>query len=112
MLLRIATVAPVTAVALILAAPAESHGGRTDANGCHMDRKAGKRHCHGKGARRASAGGSRARAAPQRAYGGGGGSAYYPNCASARAAGAAPIYAGQPGYNRRLDRDGDGVACE
>ena len=37
---------------------------------------------------------------------------YYGNCSEARAAGAAPIYAGQPGYRRGLDRDGDGVACE
>ncbi len=37
---------------------------------------------------------------------------YYPNCDAARAAGAAPIYAGQPGYRAGLDRDGDGVACE
>ncbi|MHC9294226.1 excalibur calcium-binding domain-containing protein [Mycobacterium sp. LTG2003] len=36
----------------------------------------------------------------------------YPNCAAARAAGAAPVYAGQPGYSSKLDRDGDGVACE
>ncbi|MEX3654810.1 excalibur calcium-binding domain-containing protein, partial [Mycolicibacterium fortuitum] len=34
----------------------------------------------------------------------------YPNCAAARAAGAAPLYAGQPGYSSKLDRDGDGVA--
>lgn len=40
------------------------------------------------------------------------GTAYYPNCAAARAAGAAPIRAGNPGYSRKLDRDGDGVACE
>jgi hypothetical protein len=38
--------------------------------------------------------------------------AYYPNCNAARAAGAAPIYAGQPGYRAGLDRDGDGIACE
>ena len=37
---------------------------------------------------------------------------YYPNCAAARAAGAAPIRLGEPGYSRKLDRDGDGVACE
>lgn len=37
---------------------------------------------------------------------------YYPNCAAARAAGAAPIRAGSAGYSRKLDRDGDGVACE
>jgi len=39
-------------------------------------------------------------------------SVYYPNCKAARAAGAAPIYRGQPGYRPGLDRDGDGVACE
>ncbi|WP_212998113.1 excalibur calcium-binding domain-containing protein [Winogradskya consettensis] len=37
---------------------------------------------------------------------------YYANCAAVRAAGADPIYAGDPGYSRKLDRDGDGVACE
>lgn len=36
----------------------------------------------------------------------------YPNCTAARAAGAAPLYAGQPGYGRKLDLDGDGIACE
>lgn len=34
------------------------------------------------------------------------------DCDAARAAGAAPLYRGQPGYNRRLDPDRDGVACE
>ncbi|MFC0116091.1 excalibur calcium-binding domain-containing protein [Kibdelosporangium aridum] len=38
--------------------------------------------------------------------------AYYKNCAAAKAAGAAPVYAGEPGYGRHLDRDGDGVGCE
>jgi len=37
---------------------------------------------------------------------------YYRTCWSARAAGAAPIYNGQPGYRNALDADGDGVACE
>ncbi|MGO4301892.1 excalibur calcium-binding domain-containing protein [Leifsonia sp. RAF41] len=36
----------------------------------------------------------------------------YANCAAVRAAGKAPIHAGQPGYSSKLDRDGDGVACE
>ena len=36
----------------------------------------------------------------------------YSSCAQARAAGAAPLYEGDPGYNPRLDRDKDGVACE
>ncbi|MFF0284546.1 excalibur calcium-binding domain-containing protein [Rhodococcus aetherivorans] len=39
-------------------------------------------------------------------------SVYYKNCDAARAAGAAPIYAGKPGYASKLDRDNDGVACE
>jgi hypothetical protein len=39
-------------------------------------------------------------------------SAYYPNCDAARATGAAPIYAGQPGYREEMDGDLDGVACE
>jgi hypothetical protein len=37
---------------------------------------------------------------------------HYANCAAARAAGAAPLLKGQPGYSSALDRDGDGVACE
>ncbi|HST66755.1 MAG TPA: excalibur calcium-binding domain-containing protein [Mycobacteriales bacterium] len=37
---------------------------------------------------------------------------YYANCAAARAAGAAPLYRGDPGYRSGLDRDGDGAACE
>lgn len=37
---------------------------------------------------------------------------YFANCSEARAAGAAPLYRGEPGYRPELDRDGDGVACE
>lgn len=37
---------------------------------------------------------------------------YYANCAAVKAAGAAPLYRGQPGYRSGLDRDGDGIACE
>ena len=36
----------------------------------------------------------------------------FKNCQQDRAAGRAPIHAGQPGYGRHLDRDGDGIACE
>lgn len=42
----------------------------------------------------------------------GGGGVYFANCAAARAAGAAPLYRGDPGYRAALDRDNDGVACE
>ena len=37
---------------------------------------------------------------------------YYDNCTAARAAGAAPLYRGEPGYRPGLDRDRDGIACE
>ena len=37
---------------------------------------------------------------------------YYANCTAARAAGAAPLRRGQPGYRAAMDRDEDGVACE
>jgi Protein of unknown function (DUF1524)/Excalibur calcium-binding domain len=37
---------------------------------------------------------------------------YYANCDAVRAAGAAPIHVGEPGYSTKLDRDGDGVGCE
>ncbi|MFF3844319.1 excalibur calcium-binding domain-containing protein [Streptomyces sp. NPDC002328] len=37
---------------------------------------------------------------------------YYANCSAARAAGAAPLHTGDPGYAPHLDRDGDGSACE
>lgn len=39
-------------------------------------------------------------------------STYYANCDAARAAGAAPLHTGDPGYRSGLDRDHDGVACE
>jgi hypothetical protein len=36
----------------------------------------------------------------------------YADCAAARAAGAAPLHRGDPGWSDRLDGDGDGTACE
>jgi hypothetical protein len=40
------------------------------------------------------------------------GSAYFDDCDAARAAGAAPVHLGDPGYGSHLDRDGDGTGCE
>jgi hypothetical protein len=37
---------------------------------------------------------------------------FYANCAQAKAAGAAPLHLGEPGYRPALDRDRDGIACE
>ena len=36
----------------------------------------------------------------------------YSGCKDVRAAGKAPLYAGQPGYRAGMDGDGDGIACE
>ncbi|MDP3746999.1 MAG: excalibur calcium-binding domain-containing protein [Phenylobacterium sp.] len=40
------------------------------------------------------------------------GPAPFRSCAAARAAGAARLSRGDPGYNPKLDGDGDGLACE
>lgn len=37
---------------------------------------------------------------------------HWSGCDEARAAGSAPIYYSEPGYDRWMDGDGDGVACE
>jgi hypothetical protein len=39
-------------------------------------------------------------------------SRYFAGCNDARAAGAAPIYRGTPGYRPEMDGDNDGIACE
>lgn len=39
-------------------------------------------------------------------------SVHYDGCDAVRAVGAAPLYAGQPGYRSDMDGDGDGIACE
>lgn len=85
-------------------AAAQAHPGGLATDGCHNDRKNGRRHCHRSPRRSASQ-----VQQPNRLSGG---DAYYPNCASARAAGAAPVRSGAPGYGRHLDRDGDGIGCE
>lgn len=105
-ILKVAPIAAVAAIAgaLLLGQPfgipiAYAHGGRTAADGCHNDRKNGGRHCHG------------GKAAPKKQIRANG-SVYYPNCSAARAAGAAPVRCGQPGYASHLDRDNDGIGCE
>lgn len=80
------------------------HPGGLAADGCHNDRKNGGRHCHGNSGSRPEA--------PNAQRFAGGGAAYYANCSAARAAGAAPVRRGDPGYSSKLDRDGDGVGCE
>ncbi|MDG2528051.1 excalibur calcium-binding domain-containing protein [Caulobacter endophyticus] len=83
-----------------------AHGGELNAEGCHTNRKTGDYHCHRGGGSRGGGG------ARQRVQSLSSSATYYPNCAAARAAGAAPLRVGEPGYRPGLDRDGDGVACE
>lgn len=90
---------------LLIAPQVLAHPGGLDANGCHNDRKRGGYHCHR---------GSSLPPQPRReaqSFSGGSGT-YFPNCKAARAAGAAPLRRGDPGYREGLDRDQDGIACE
>lgn len=36
----------------------------------------------------------------------------YSSCAEAKKAGKTPLHKGDPGYSSKLDRDGDGIACD
>jgi hypothetical protein len=89
------------------ALPAQAHPGGLNSEGCHNNRKTGGYHCHGGGASSTS---------PSKrnysALGGTSGGGAFRNCSAARAAGAAPVRDGDPGYGRHLDRDGDGIGCE
>lgn len=92
-----------------------AHSGGLNADGCHNDRKNGGYHCHrGPNAQRAPVKPVNAprhnltdygRPAPAK-------NGTFRNCSEARAAGAAPVRRGDPGYGSHLDRDGDGVGCE
>lgn len=105
-------------LALLAAGSASAHGGGLNAEGCHTNRKTGDYHCHrapaAAPAYRPQAAAptqfaparstlNRAAPAPRRPYA---------NCTEARAAGAAPVHRGDPGYGPHLDRDNDGVGCE
>lgn len=62
--------------------------------------------------------GAPATASPQGSAGSNGpgsptrGTVSYENCDAVRAAGAAPVHRGDPGYDSHLDGDNDGIACE
>ena len=85
-----------------------AHGGGVDANGCHTNRKTGDFHCHGGRTPSPPSATRRSFVAPTSQQGSGA----FRNCAEARAAGAAPVRRGDPGYGPHLDRDNDGVGCE
>lgn len=101
---------------LVTAGAAWAHSGGLDKNGCHTNRKTGEYHCHRAQPRTPS---PAAAALTPRPVGERGRQAlgpptevHYANCSAARAAGAAPVRRGDPGYSPKLDRDGDGVGCE
>jgi hypothetical protein len=102
---------PLPVVLLLLALPlaAGAHGGGLDKNGCHTNRRTGEYHCHRSPAPPHSSnvpGYHLTPSDPARRSGA------YANCSEARAAGAAPVHRGDPGYGPHLDRDNDGIGCE
>jgi hypothetical protein len=104
-----------TAITLRFASNVSAHGGGLNAEGCHYDRKRGGYHCH-----RGGGASSRSNAAPTKRIAPSQiaplrvsqHSGVFAICAAARAAGAAPVRRGEPGYGSHLDRDGVGVECE
>lgn len=88
-----------------LTVPVVAHPGGLNAEGCHNNRKTGDYHCHRGGA-------SRPQTVSRTVGAFSGARIAFRNCSAARAAGAAPVRAGDPGCGRHLDRDGDGVGCE
>lgn len=102
-------IAAVAVLAGLLAAAslkegAMAHPGGLNSQGCHNNRKTGEYHCHGGGPAPAVPRQQRATLT--------GMAGVFRNCAEARAAGAAPVRRGDPGYGPHLDRDDDGVGCE
>lgn len=115
--MQVADVARVTLTLAVLGGAflwigdSRAHPGGLNSEGCHHDRKNGGYHCHRASAVAAPApryelaprGGKKDAQPAGRAY---------RNCDEARAAGAAPVRRGEPGYGPHLDRDNDGVGCE
>lgn len=93
------------AMSIFWSAPASAHGGGLNSQGCHRERATGGYHCH-RSAPKPAPKPKRQSLYSQPSSGA------FPNCAAARAAGAAPVRSGDPGYGTHLDRDGDGVGCE
>ena len=101
------TTRDLSAVLLLTASTAGvAHPGGLNGEGCHNNQRTGDYHCH-----RGGGPAPEQRDRPRSLFGLGQVAAFR-NCAEARAAGAAPVRRGQPGYGTHLDRDGDGVGCE
>ena len=100
---------------ILVPAIVSADSGGLNAEGCHTNRKTGDHHCHRKATSRPGRSPYQSDldgGAPNlRAISGSTGRAFA-NCSEARAAGAAPVRRGDPGFGSHLDRDGDGVGCE
>jgi hypothetical protein len=96
----------------LLVPSAAAHGGGLNAEGCHTNRKTGDYHCH----RSQTPSQTTPRPTPstplQSLISPGTVTRPFRNCTEARAAGAAPVRRGDPGYGSHLDRDNDGIGCE
>jgi hypothetical protein len=121
-----------------VAGPAFAHGGRTNAEGCHNDRKRGEYHCHGGSSYSAPSrfidsyqtqsspkAKKKSKHRKKKKKSRKSKQAFAPvflkpanttwsyrNYSEARASGAAPVYFGEAGYGAHLDRDSDGIGCE
>jgi len=107
------TIGTVLLAMLLTATPgATAHSGGLDGKGCHTNRSTGEYHCH----RAPAAAPARSQLQPSdgrsQAVGATGPGGTFRNCTEARAAGAAPVRRGEPGYGPHLDRDNDGIGCE
>lgn len=92
-----------------------AHPGGLNSEGCHTNRKTGDYHCHrSTGSAPAPRPQSESQLQPPTSTGKGTETSTwtYRNCTEARAAGAAPVRRGEPGYGPHLDRDNDGIGCE
>lgn len=101
--LRILMIA--SGMSIFWSTPAAAHPGGLNSQGCHRERATGGYHCH-RSASKPAPKPKRQSLYSQPTSGA------FPNCAAARAAGAAPVRRGEPGYGTHLDGDGDGVGCE
>jgi len=99
------------AILLVLPSWGFGHSGGLNKEGCHTNRKTGDYHCH-RGSRPQQAPLTRQSFAPSQLTPQQRATRAFRNCAEARAAGAAPVRRGDPGYGSHLDRDNDGVGCE
>ncbi|PCI89451.1 calcium-binding protein [Candidatus Kaiserbacteria bacterium] len=98
-------------IALLLPSVSFAHGGRTNAEGCHTNRKTGEYHCHAKKVKRVAKSSARttARASARSVY-------VDKNCSDFETQKEAQKFYEQEGGPTQdahdLDRDKNGIACE